>query len=218
MTVLDKYALAGLYRKRAKNYDITANLYYLIGFREFAYRKKAVEALGLMPGGTTVEIGCGTGLNFPLLQDRVGPEGKIIGVDLTDAMLDKARARARDNGWTNVELVCEDASRYQFPRNVDGIISTFALTLVPEFDEVVRKGADALSPGGRFVILDFKMPSTRIAAFAPLMAYITKPFGVSMEMAERHPWESVARYLDNASFKDYYGGFVYIAAGETGKP
>jgi demethylmenaquinone methyltransferase/2-methoxy-6-polyprenyl-1,4-benzoquinol methylase len=53
------------YRKRAKNYDFAANLYYLMGFRINAYRKQAVKALQLQQGDTVVEIGCGTGLNFP---------------------------------------------------------------------------------------------------------------------------------------------------------
>lgn len=58
---LTRFELTALYRKRAKRYDWTANRYYLIGFREWAYRKKAVAALCLMRGDTVVEIGCGTG-------------------------------------------------------------------------------------------------------------------------------------------------------------
>ena len=88
-----------LYRKRARNYDWTANLYYLIGYREWAYRRRAVAALHLGLGDTVVEMCCGTGLNFPLLQAAVGPAGRIIGVDLTDAMLDGARRRVERNGW-----------------------------------------------------------------------------------------------------------------------
>ena len=61
-----------LYTKRAPRYDLSANLYYLIGFRENAYRKKAVDALQLNPGETVVELGCGTGLNFRYLQDAIG--------------------------------------------------------------------------------------------------------------------------------------------------
>jgi ubiquinone/menaquinone biosynthesis C-methylase UbiE len=64
---LSRSELICLYRKRAKRYDWTANLYYLIGFREWAYRKKAIAALSLNKGDTVVEIACGTGLNFALL-------------------------------------------------------------------------------------------------------------------------------------------------------
>lgn len=75
----------------------------------------AVEALHLQKGDTVVEIGCGTGLNFSLLQDRIGPQGRIIGVDMTDAMLDQARARIAKHDWDNVELIQCDAGDYEFP-------------------------------------------------------------------------------------------------------
>ena len=138
----------GVYRKRARRYDLTANVYYLLGFREWAYRKRAIAALGLRPGDTVVEIGCGTGLNFGLLEERIGPQGRLIGVDLTDAMLSRARERVRDKGWRNVELVECPAASFRFPPGIDGILSTFALTLEPEYDQVIERGAEALEPGG----------------------------------------------------------------------
>jgi ubiquinone/menaquinone biosynthesis C-methylase UbiE len=216
MTVLDKKALTDLYRKRARHYNFTANLYYLIGFREMAYRRKAVESINLRPGDTVVEIGCGTGINFPLLEHAVGAKGKIIGVDLTDAMLVEAELRVRRNGWANVELLRSDAAEYAFPGKVDGIISTFALTLVPEFDRVVRNGCKALLPGNRWVVLDFKFPSGVLAPLAPVGIFIMRPFGVQKELAERHPWESIRKYMTNTSMRELYGGFAYIAAGERG--
>jgi demethylmenaquinone methyltransferase/2-methoxy-6-polyprenyl-1,4-benzoquinol methylase len=75
--------LIPLYRKRAKRYDQTTLLYYIAGFRHWGYRKRAIQSLALNQGDTVVEPGCGTGLNFSLLQDRVGTRGRIIGVDLT---------------------------------------------------------------------------------------------------------------------------------------
>ena len=147
---LSKPEIRALYGRRAGHYDFTANLYYLLGFREWAYRKKAVRALRLAPDDTVVEIGCGTGLNFRLLQEAVGRDGHIIGVDLTGAMLAQARDRVRREGWRNVDLVHADASRYDFPPGMNGTLSTFALTLVPEYHAVVARGARALAPGGRF--------------------------------------------------------------------
>lgn len=216
MTLLDKKALSDLYSRRAALYDFTANLYYLMGFREQAYRKMAVEVLHLKPGDTAVEIGCGTGLNFSLLQRVVGPAGRIIGVDLTDRMLDKARQRVHAKGWKNMELVQADAAEFEFPSGVGGIISTFALTLVPEFDTVVRNGCAALAPGRRWVVLDLKMPSGRLSLFAPVFIFLTRPFGVTRELAERHPWESILKYLKNTTVSELYRGFAYIASGERG--
>ncbi len=213
MTIPSKQDLIKLYRKRAGNYDITANLYYLLGFREWAYRKMAVNALYIGLGNTVVEIGCGTGLNFPLLQRLVGPEGKVIGVDLTDYMLTQAKKRIDENNRSNVELVECDAANYKFPDSLDGIISTFAITLIPEYDQIIKNGSEALAPGKRFVILDFKMPSNWLSFLAPLAVFIMSPFGVSIEMANRKPWESINKYFENSSMTELFGGFSYIVTG-----
>jgi len=112
--------------------------------------------LHLQPGGTVVEIGCGTGLNFQYLLNTIGRSGHLIGVDLTDAMLEKAKERVERNGWHNVTLVQADAATYSFPLNVNGVISAFALTLVPEYEMIIERAARAMAQQGRFVILDLK--------------------------------------------------------------
>ena len=141
-------------------------------------------------------------------------------MDLTDAMLDEATSRIAAHGWSNVELVKSDAATYVFPRAVDGILTTFALTLVPEFDEVVRKGAEALEPGKRFVLLDFKRPSGWFMnKAAPLLAMLlTGPFGGTLEMASRKPWQSLDKHLALIQFTNLYLGGAYIAVGEKSRP
>jgi ubiquinone/menaquinone biosynthesis C-methylase UbiE len=93
-----------------------------------------------------------------------GPEclkyGKIIGVDLTAEMLSAAGRRIERNQWTNIELVQCDAGAYVFPEDVDGVISTFAITLVEEYEEIIKRGAAALAPGKRLAVLDFKLPAS----------------------------------------------------------
>jgi len=212
---LDKRAIARLYKKRAGSYDLNANTYYLIGVREFAYRKMAVRALNLEQGDTVVEIGCGTGLNFNILRQRVGPAGRIIGVDLTPEMLEKADRRVRLSGWSNVDLIQSDAGAYQFPDAVSGILSTFAMTLIPEYDEIIQKGAAALPFGKRFVILDFKKPDNWPMWLIKLLVIVTRPFGVTLDLAERHPWESIDRYMTTIEFRELYFGAIYLSVGKT---
>lgn len=214
---LNKREIVDLYRRRAKHYDFTAQLYYLAGFREWAYRKRAVDALALESGDMVVELCCGTGLNFALLRKAIGDNGKVIGVDMTDAMLSVAGERVRRNGWSNVELVKSDAAAFGLPREVNGIISTFALTLVPEYENVVRAGSEALAPGGRFVILDLKLPNNWLSRLGPLLVMTMRPFGVTLDLANRRPWESLERYFTNVSFTELYGGIAYIATGERAK-
>jgi len=213
--VLGKTQLIDLYRRRAPRYDWSAQLYYLIGFREWAYRKEAVRALRLQPGDTVVEIGCGTGLNFPLLHDEVGDTGRIIGVDMTDAMLAGARKRVEARGWQNVELIEAEAASFAFPEGKDGILSTFALTLVPEYDDVIRRGTEALRNGGRWVVADLKLPAGGWKkALLPILLPLFRPFGVTLDLAERHPWESLHEHLGQFGMEEHYFGFTYVAWGE----
>jgi demethylmenaquinone methyltransferase/2-methoxy-6-polyprenyl-1,4-benzoquinol methylase len=211
---MTKNEIQDLYRKRAANYDLSANLYYLIGFREAKYRKRAVSALGLEPGDTVVEIGCGTGLNFSYLLNSVGETGTLIGVDLTNAMLEKAGDRLQRKGWRNVQLVHMDAAVYEFPSQLKGVISTFALTLVPEYKEVIEHAFHALEPDGRFVILDLKKPDRWPLWLVKVGVFITKPFGVSLGLAERKPWQVMDKYFARVTVTEVFGGFVYIAVGE----
>lgn len=207
--------VAQVYDKRAKRYDLTAHLYYLIGVRVFAYRKMAVDALDLKRGDTVVEIGCGTGLNFPLLRAAVGPEGKIVGIDLSPEMLAIAGERIKRNNWNNIELVHSDAATYQFPNAVDGVISTGALTYIPQYDQVIERGAKALAPGKRFVIVDFKKPANWPLWLIKVFFFTMRPFGVTLDITERHPWESIGRHLRTVQFKQLFFGGAYICIGEA---
>ena len=125
MKYKQKHDMKKTYAKRARFYDITANLFYIIGFREWAYRKKAVTALNLKAGDTVVEIGSGTGLNFSLLQNVIGSEGKIIGVDQSNAMQEQALKKCLHSEWHNVELIECEANHYEFPANISGVLATF---------------------------------------------------------------------------------------------
>jgi demethylmenaquinone methyltransferase/2-methoxy-6-polyprenyl-1,4-benzoquinol methylase len=146
------------YRKKAKHYDVTSRLYPAPGYPQRAQRLRAVQALGLRAGDSVIDVACGTGLNFSLIEEAIGPDGRIVGVDLTDAMLAQAQDRIETRGWTNIRLVQADAVDFDFPTEVDAILSTYALTQVPKSAEVIAHGAAALCGGGRWVVLDLKVP------------------------------------------------------------
>jgi ubiquinone/menaquinone biosynthesis C-methylase UbiE len=211
---LDKNETRELYRQRARRYDLAVKIYPLFGFDVERYRQDTVAALSLSPGDTVVELGCGTGLNFKYLQDKIGPQGKIIGVDLTNAMLAVARDRVVREGWSNVELIQADVSRWSMPQGVAGFFSTLALTLVPEYDLVIEHASHALRPGGRLAVLDMKEPANWPHWLVRFFAWLNKPFGVSLELADRHPWESIRQYLTEVEFREYYFGALYLSVGE----
>jgi ubiquinone/menaquinone biosynthesis C-methylase UbiE len=209
------------YRKKAKHYDITSRLYPAPGYPQRTQRLRAVQALGLRKGDTVIDVACGTGLNFPLLQKAVGPGGRIVGVDLTDAMLARAQDRRDANGWSNVSLVQADAAGFDFPAGVNAILSTYAMTQVPECAEVIAHGARALSDGGRWAVLDLKVPGNTPRWMAQLGTAIVRPFASIDEWTRRRPWEviraAMQEELTDSSWTELFFGTAFLAAGSGGR-
>lgn len=204
-----------IYRKRAGIYEFAVHCCYLLGFPIGRYRRLVIDALDPQPRDTIVEIGCGTGMNFPLLQQRIGDAGRIIGVDISGAMLDHARKRIEAAGWKNVELVHASAADYVFPDRVDGIIATGVLTYEPDYDSVIERGTKALAPGRRWVVFDYKMPRGWFRRLVPLFVWIFRGFGISRALFDRTPAESIRRHLRNTKIQEFYFGLIFIASGEA---
>ena len=205
------------YRKKAKHYDLTSRLYPVPGYPQRAQRVRAVQALGLRPGGSVVDIACGTGLNFSLIEQVIGPNGTIVGVDLTDAMLTQAQHRIRANGWSNIRLVQADAAAFDFPTEVDAILSTYALTQVPECADVIARGAAALSYGGRLAVLDLKAPNNAPRWLAQFGIALARPFGSIDDWIMRRPWERIGAAMHDTladlSWTELFFGTAFLAAG-----
>jgi demethylmenaquinone methyltransferase/2-methoxy-6-polyprenyl-1,4-benzoquinol methylase len=215
--VVESNEIRDLYRKRATHYDFAVWTYRLIGMRERKYRQHTVSALSLGPGDTVVDLACGTGLNFQYLQPLITGAGRIIAIDLTDAMLDVARSRARSAGWRNIEFVQADVVEYEFPAGIAGVVSTFAISLVPNFDQVIHRGAVALRRGGRLAILDIKTPKHWPMWMARLTARINRPFGVTLETTYRRPRESIRAHLQEVCYREYFFGYLYLSVGQTAR-
>lgn len=146
----DATAAQRFYGRWADLYDVLARSTPGLG----RLRGRAADALALEPGDTVVEMGCGTGANFPHLRERVGPSGRVVGVDFTRGMLDRGRDRIDREGWENVHLVQADAAGIEFREDVDAILATFVVGMLADPDRTVRSWADTVAPGGRLALLD----------------------------------------------------------------
>jgi len=119
-----------------------------------SWRARAADTLALEPGDTVVEMGCGTGANVPHLRERVGPEGRVVGVDVTREMLRRAGDRVEQTAWENASLVHADATRPPLSGPVDAVLATFVVGMFPDPRPAIRAWVDALAPGGRVALLN----------------------------------------------------------------
>lgn len=147
-------------------YTRWAHLYDVIARRSpgvHGLREAAVDALALRPGDAVVEMGCGTGANFPYLRDRVGPAGTVVGVDFTPGMVGTAHRRIREEGWQNVHVVRGDATRPPMC-DADAVLSTFVSGMLADPAAAVRTWAALVGSDGRLGLLDLARSTSTAGA------------------------------------------------------
>ncbi|HET7054328.1 MAG TPA: methyltransferase domain-containing protein [Solirubrobacterales bacterium] len=179
-------------------------------------RRRAVAALGLKAGDTVLEIGAGTGRNFPYLVEAVGPSGTVIGVDASRGMLAEARRLIERRGWSNVQLLHQDAAQLELDRDVDGVLFSLSYSAMPEPRPALARAWERLRPRSRVVVLD--MGLTQGGPFrllAPIGRLLVK---FAPGDAYSDPWSDLANY-GRVETKRFLLGFFYVSAvAKPGQP
>jgi len=125
----------------------------------------------LRRGEVVVDLGSGGGLDVLLASKMVGPEGRAIGIDMTRAMIERARGNATACGYNNVEFYQSTIDRIPLPdASVDCVISNCVLNLAPDKPAVFREIARVLKPGGRVAVSDIALKHELPEAVAQSMA------------------------------------------------
>lgn len=211
------------YTNVAPGYDTAVSFWAKVAFFPIErYRREAVEAMAVGQGDSVLEVGCGTGLNFPYIQEQIGPGGRLIALDCTAAMLEQAKRRVEANRWGNVEFVRGDAADAEKLAigPVDSAISTVCLCIVPAWERAIAGMAALLPRGGRVVILDFlsMKPRGPLRLMSPLAKWWTRHYGFAdpeVDFAEVRPWKAtMEKYLTRVSYREMYLGTMFLCYGE----
>ena len=195
------------YRRRARFYDLELALIEPI-------RRRAVAALELNRGETVLDVGCGTGLSFELLEDRIGRQGRIIGIEQSADMLEQARIRIARNHFDNVTLIASPVEDARIEVLADAAIFHFTHDIL-RTPAAVANVIRSLKPGARVVASGLKW-ARPLASPANLMVLQAALVSVTSFDGLVTPWSNLARWARIDGVRTMLGRGVYIARATVG--
>jgi phosphatidylethanolamine/phosphatidyl-N-methylethanolamine N-methyltransferase len=147
-----------------KAYDRWAPIYDIVFGGVFGKGRRAAILASKNIGGRLLEVGVGTGISLPQYDSKL----RIFGTDISEAMLDKAKARVSELGLKNVEgLAVMDAEKLEFPdASFDVVMAQYVVTAVPNPEAALKEFARVLRPGGEIILL------SRVSADAGMRRFI----------------------------------------------
>ena len=191
------------YRRAVATYDDSNRLRRL--------RQHCVDLLELKPGDVVLDVACGTGLNFPLIQAALAERGSLIGVDLSPDMLALARARVSQNHWTNVSLITSSMEDASVPEDLDAAL--FFLTHdVMRSPLALRSVMRCLRHGGRVVAAGAKWAPWWALPVNIAVWYGARRYTTTFEGFSR-PWSHLSRYISDLQIEMHLHGTMYVAWG-----
>ena len=159
----------------AKHYDLPISHM----FRK--YKKKVFDISSLKRGDRVLVYCCGTGLDLPEIENKIGKEGHIVGIDFSPEMLEKAKQRIEKHGWNNVELYEADVTEFALDKEelFDAGICTLGLSIIPDYKAAYYSLVSKVKEGGEIIIGDMQLASDGYALFNPITLSLAKRFGGS---------------------------------------
>ncbi len=206
MSVPDPKRAIARYRVHAPGYDASAQ-------RTLELRRRTLARLALQPGETVLDVACGTGLSFPLLQEGVGATGRIVGVELSPDMLALARERCAREGWRNVDLRESAMETAEIPGPVDAVLFNFTHDVLRSPSALARIFA-ATRPGARVAVAGMKLAPWWLAPLNLVVLAQARPYMTTFEGLGR-PWSLLEPYLAGFERESVLFGTGYIGWGRV---
>jgi ubiquinone/menaquinone biosynthesis C-methylase UbiE len=200
------------YRRRAPYYDLELALFEPV-------RRTAIERLDLHPGDIVLDVGCGTGLSMPLLEDCIGKRGRIVGIEQSPEMIERARTRVREHGWSNVTLINTEAEAADvagaIDHSADAALFHFTHDILCE-PLAVANVLRNLQPGARVVATGLQWANAWSNVWAwPLNLFVLGAalHSVSSLRGLDQPWSHLRTLIDDLRVDSTLAGAIYVVSG-----
>lgn len=123
------------------------------------YRKMAIIRLNLDTNSTVLDVACGIGYNFKIIQSYLQNRGKFVAVDISSKSLEVANGKIKKHKWANMELVNNNISDYKPNFFFDAILCTYAMEIIPDYKKAIDTIYNLLKPKGRFAMIGMMLSS-----------------------------------------------------------
>ncbi len=174
-------------------------------------RRRGIARLDLRPGDTVLDVACGTGASFGLLEERVGEKGLIVGVDASPEMLSEAWSKARRAGWQNIELIEAPVEEANLPNDLDAALFSFVHD-VTRSPRALDNALASLTPGARIAAVGAKW-APWLAAPVNLVVWLAARRAVTTFEGFGRPWSLLAERVSGLTAEPIAFGGAYIASG-----
>jgi len=175
-------------------------------------RRKAISLLNLKNGSTVLDVGCGTGASFPYLEELIGEDGKIVGIEPSRSMINGARERINKEGWNNVILHESMIEDFQTGEKFDGAL-LFAMQDVFNSIEGIKKIHSLLHEGAHIVCVGPKIQVKGVLTLAnPMLHLLFKRMAISQENKDK-PWRLVGEVFHTENIIEEKHGLIFIYIG-----
>jgi demethylmenaquinone methyltransferase/2-methoxy-6-polyprenyl-1,4-benzoquinol methylase len=177
------------------------------------FRQEIVDALPLCAGDVVLDVGCGTGLCFEALVERVGPTGRVIGIDAAPDMVTVARQRVAGAGWTNVEL--HDAPVADVHLEVAADAALFcAVHDIMQSPRALRTVLAQVKPGGWVAAGGGKWADSWLIGLNYQVRALHEPYVTDFDGFDR-PWRFLDQFISDLQVHDLAFGTGYVATGRV---
>ena len=177
------------------------------------YREAIVEALPVRPGQVVLDVGCGTGLCYGMLREKVGSQGGVVGIEESPEMAEVAREHVAAEGWDNVTVVQSPAEDAEIPVAADAAVFC-AVHDILQSPDALRNVMSSLSPGAPVAAGGGKWAAPWMVGANLQVRMLHRPYVRSFGGFER-PWSHLEQLIEDVHVREVAFGCGYIVTGQA---